>query len=126
MTDFGIEAFTDEDGAYRGSTFREIVEALWFNPYQRVWGDENEPPLPVYEVTLGSVLTGILSGMGRGLFQKATERAVDSHADLRWGPDRKGFRRLLHPNGICLTGNGRSPHQPSTRATLRPAARRLP
>jgi hypothetical protein len=38
------------------------------------------------------------------LFQKATERAVDSHADLRWGPDRKGFRRLLHPNGICLIG----------------------
>jgi hypothetical protein len=30
--------------------------------------------------------------------------AVDSGADLRWGPDRKGFRRLLHPNGVCLTG----------------------
>ena len=28
----------------------------------------------------------------------------NSSADLRWGPDRKGFRRLLHPNGICLTG----------------------
>jgi len=23
---------------------------------------------------------------------------------LRWGADRKGYRRLLHPNGICLTG----------------------
>jgi hypothetical protein len=32
------------------------------------------------------------------------ERAVDSAADLRWGPDRKGFRRLVHPNGVCLTG----------------------
>jgi hypothetical protein len=104
MTDLGIEAFTDEDGAYRGSTFREVADALWVNPYQRVWGRENEPPLPVYEVTLRSVLTGILSLSGGGAFQKATERAVDSHADLRWGPDRKGFRRLLHPNGICLTG----------------------
>jgi hypothetical protein len=103
MTEFGIEAFTAEDGAYRGSTFREVADALWENPYQRVWRRENEPPLPVYEVTLRSVLTGILS-LGGGLFQKATERAVDSHADLRWGPDRKGFRRLLHPNGICLTG----------------------
>jgi hypothetical protein len=103
VTDFGIEAFTAEDGAYRGSTFREVAGALWENPYQRVWGGENEPPLPVYEVTLRSVLSGILSRSG-GLFQKATERAVDSHADLRWGPDRKGFRRLLHPNGICLTG----------------------
>jgi hypothetical protein len=23
---------------------------------------------------------------------------------LRWGSDRKGFRRIIHPNGICLTG----------------------
>jgi hypothetical protein len=23
---------------------------------------------------------------------------------LRWGPDRKGQRRLLHPNGVCLAG----------------------
>jgi hypothetical protein len=38
------------------------------------------------------------------VFRQATERAVDSAADLRWGPDRKGFRRLVHPNGICLTG----------------------
>src|SRR5262249_29868713 len=28
-------------------------------------------------------------------------------ADLRWGPDRKGFRRLVHPNGVCLTGRWR-------------------
>jgi hypothetical protein len=29
---------------------------------------------------------------------------VASDAVLRWGPDGKGYRRLLHPNGICLTG----------------------
>jgi len=23
---------------------------------------------------------------------------------LRWGADKKGFRRLLHPNGVCLIG----------------------
>ena len=99
MPDFGIEAFTEEDGAYRGSTFREVLDALNANPYQRVWGGENEPPLPVYEVTLRSLL--------RGMFRKATERAVDSKADLRWGPDRKGFRRLLHPNGVGLAGEWR-------------------
>src|SRR6516225_1932911 len=37
-------------------------------------------------------------------FRQAVARAVDSRADLRWGADRKGFRRLIHPNGICLTG----------------------
>ena len=107
MTDFGIEAFTEEDRSYRGSTFREVVDALFANPYQRVWGRENEQPLPVYQVTLGSLLRGILPFGPPGLFHKATERAVDSQADLRWGPDRKGYRRLLHPNGICLVGEWR-------------------
>jgi hypothetical protein len=35
---------------------------------------------------------------------QAVMRAVNSRVDLRWGRDRNGFRRLLHPNGICLTG----------------------
>ena len=101
---FGIEQITDEDLAYKGSRFSEVREALFTNPYQKVWGRAGEPPLPVCEVTLGSVLRGILPFGGPYLFRKATERAVESHADLRWGPDRKGYRRLLHPNGACLTG----------------------
>jgi hypothetical protein len=58
----------------------------------------------VHPVTLSSLLTGILPGGPPYAFRQATERAVDSAADLRWGPDRRGFRRLVHPNGICLTG----------------------
>jgi hypothetical protein len=100
----GIEQLTEEDRAYRGSRFSEVRDALFANPYRRVWGRAGEPPLPVHEVTLRDVLRGILPFGGPHLFRKATERAVDSHADLRWGPDRKGYRRLLHPNGICLTG----------------------
>jgi len=102
--DIGAEALTDADRAYRGSRFAEVRDALFANPYQPVWGREDGAPLPVYEVTLASVLRGILSFGRRYVFQHATARAVDSHADLRWGPDRKGFRRLLHPNGVCLTG----------------------
>jgi hypothetical protein len=96
MADTGPEQFTDEDRAYRGSTFSEVREALYANRYQAVWGGAGVRPLPTYDVTLGSVLGGVL--------RRASERTVDSHADLRWGPDRKGYRRLLHPNGICLTG----------------------
>jgi hypothetical protein len=92
---FGTEQTTDEDRAYRGSRFSAVREALFANPYQKVWGGAGEPPLPVYEVTLGSVLRCL---------RQAAERTVDSHADLRWGTDGKGFRRLLHPNGVCLTG----------------------
>jgi hypothetical protein len=101
---FGIEAITDEDRAYAGSRFSDVREALFANPYQRTWGAAGEPPLPVHPVTLSSLLYGILPGGPPYLFRQATERAVDSAADLRWGPDRKGFRRLVHPNGICLTG----------------------
>lgn len=100
----GTEQITEEDRAYRGSRFSEVRDALFANPYQRVWGRDGEPPLPIYEVTLMSVLRGILPFGRPYLFRQAVERAVDSNADLRWGPDRKGFRRLLHPNGVCLTG----------------------
>ena len=43
---------TDEDREYAGTTFQEVVDALFANPYQRVWGGDGEPPLPVCEVTL--------------------------------------------------------------------------
>jgi hypothetical protein len=109
--DFGTEQITDEDRAYRGSRFAEVCDALFANPYQRVWGGNGEPALPIYAVTLGSVLRGVLPFGTPYLFRKATERAVDSSADLRWGQDGKGFRRLLHPNGVCLTGEWRITEQ---------------
>ena len=33
-----IEGTTSEDTAFRGSTFREVSDAVFANPYQRVWG----------------------------------------------------------------------------------------
>jgi hypothetical protein len=83
-----IEGMTDEDAAFRGASFREIADAVFANPY---------------DVTVGSVLHGVMQ-RGRFALLRAAERTVDSRADLRWGPDRQGFQRLLHPNGICLTG----------------------
>jgi hypothetical protein len=105
--DLGTEGMTAEDRAYAGSRFSEVREALFANPYQQVWGAAGSPPLPRYEVTLRNVLRGILP-LGRPYaFRQAAERVIDSKADLHWGADRKGFRRLLHPNGICLTGTWR-------------------
>jgi len=101
--EFGTPQMTEEDRGYRGSRFSEVRNAIFANPYQAVWGGKGEPPLPEYKVTLTSVLRGLLFGPGH-YFRQASERAIDSHADLRWGPDGKGFRRLLHPNGVCLTG----------------------
>jgi hypothetical protein len=101
---YGTEWITSDDRAYNGSRFAEVRNAIFANPYQPVWTRDGSAPLPIYKVTLSSVLRGILSFGKRYLFQQAIERTVDSHADLRWGADGKGFRRLLHPNGICLTG----------------------
>ncbi len=101
-SEFGIEAIVDEDRAYRGSRYADVRNAVFANPYGGVWAGPGR--LPRYRVTLGSMLRGFAPLGGRSLFRKASERAVDSGADLRWGPDGKGFRRLVHPNGICLTG----------------------
>jgi hypothetical protein len=101
---FGTEQVTDEDRSYRGSRFSEVRDAVFANPYQKVWGGLGEPRLPTYSASLPSVLRGVLPLGSPYFFRQAVARAVDSRADLRWGPDRKGFRRLIHPNGICLTG----------------------
>jgi hypothetical protein len=103
IDDFGIEQVTDEDRAYNGSYFRDVRDAIFANPYQKVWGGEGEP-LPLYKARTLDLLRGIFPFGKRYLFGQASERTVDSHADLRWGPDRMGFRRIIHPNGICLTG----------------------
>ena len=101
---FGTEQVTEEDRAYSGSRFSEVRNAIFANPYQKVWGNAGEPPLPIYGVSLPSALRGILPFGSRYFFREAVARAVDSRADLRWGTDRKGFRRIIHPNGVCLTG----------------------
>ena len=99
-----MEQMTDDDRSYRGSRFAEVRDAIFANPYQTVWGRVGQPPMPQYKVTVRRFSHGILPfGQPFG-FRQAAERSVDSHADLRWGTNRRGFRRLLHPNGICLTG----------------------
>jgi hypothetical protein len=100
----GPEGLTDEDGRYFGSRFADVQQALFANPYQKVWGAAGEPPLPTDNVTLHSFLAG-MAPIGRAfLFRSAAKRTLASFADLRWGVDGKGFRRMVHPNGICLLG----------------------
>lgn len=100
---YGDQGVTAEDLAFRGSRFSEVRAALLANPYQKVWGGAGEPALPVHPVTLGGVLRRLLP-LARYPFRQAVERTLDTRNDLRWGADRKGFRRLLHANGIGLFG----------------------
>ncbi|MGH8497878.1 MAG: hypothetical protein ACRERV_03595, partial [Methylococcales bacterium] len=101
---FGSQGLTREDLEYRGSRFSEVKAAIFANPYQEVWGGPNQPPLPVYKTTNRSVYAGSLPGGKPAQFKIAAIRTLDSGADLRWGEDGRGFRRLVRPWGVCLTG----------------------
>ena len=98
----GPERLTPDDLRYEGSRFGEVRDAILANPYFLVWGTAGDPPLPVYGVRLRYALRGLLKR--RWQFQAASDRSVDSRADLRWGSDRLGFRRILHANAVCLIG----------------------
>jgi hypothetical protein len=100
----GAQGVTRDDRAYTGSTFAEVRDAIFANAYYAIWRGAGEPPLPVYRVTLRRALMGVLPFGREWGFQEAARRTVEAGADLRWGPDRRGFRRIVHPNGVCLTG----------------------
>ena len=104
--DLEANTFGEEDRRYNGSRFSDVVAALFANPYQRVWGGAGEPPLPLQTMNLRTVFGAFVS-FGPNQFFRASERTLDSGADLRWGSDGKGVRRLVHPNGVCLIGRWR-------------------
>jgi hypothetical protein len=90
------EGLGKDDLQFTGSRFADVRDAIFANPYPR--------PLTQAPVPLFSVLRGVLPFGKPWNLLAASRRTVASHADLRWGPDGKGFQRLLHPNAVCLTG----------------------
>lgn len=107
MTDqaLGIQGFTADDRrVIAGSRFSVVRDAIFANPYQEVWGAPGNAPLERFPVTFMPLLKGLLPGGKAWQFLAAARRVLASDTDLRWGPDGKGFRRLLHANGICMTG----------------------
>ena len=101
--ELGFERYGDADAHFKGSRFSEVRDAIFANPYYgEAW--QADGGLPVHKVSLGYALKGILPFGPKWGFLLAARRAVDSHADLRWGEGGKGFRRILHTNAVCLTG----------------------
>lgn len=99
------QQYGEEDRSYKGSRFSEVKAAVFANPYQYVWGGEKEPALPYRIPSVIELLRGVLPFFApKYFFVRAAQRSVDSRADLRWGPDRMGYKRLIHPNGVCLAG----------------------
>jgi hypothetical protein len=85
-------------------TYEEVYRAVFSKPYYgKSWKGPGQ--LPVYKQTLRAIIGGLFSRKTPlGLLSNAADRTVRSRADLIWGDDGNGFRRLLHPNGLCLCG----------------------
>src|SRR6185369_10558957 len=94
---------------FKESSYKEIHTALFVpavsRPYYDVWNGAKGTHLPIYKTTFASVTAGLLSLSGKEFAMlRAARRTVRTHGDLRWGADRNGFRRLVHPMGVCLAG----------------------
>ncbi len=96
----GDQGMTDEDRAYAGSRYADVKAAAFDNPYPR----DGDGHLPVFRSTLRNAFSGILPFGRPEQARIAAARTVDSSADLRWGEDGRGYRKILHPNGIVLFG----------------------
>jgi len=99
----GSQEMTAEDRAYRGSRYADVRKAIYANPYRGGTSGQQPGPLPMFKSTIRNAWRGMLFGENK--FRQASARAVDSRADLRWGTDGKGWRRIIAPNGICVLGN---------------------
>ncbi len=73
---------------YPRSTFREIRDAIFADPYDQ---------LPAWDVTIGSMFTA-----GRNMLLNSCRILVRDTADF--GPP---YQKLVHPIGVCLTGRWR-------------------
>jgi hypothetical protein len=93
----GQQEMTDEDRKYGGSRYADVRKALYANPYRGGASGQQPGPLPMFRSTIRNVWSTA--------FRHASARSLDSRADLRWGKDGKGYRRIIAPNGICVLGN---------------------
>lgn len=100
-----MQAFgADDKHVVAGSRFSVVRDAIFANPYQKVWGAAGNAPLERFPVTYAPLVRGMLPGGEPWQFLAAARRVLASDTDLRWGPDGKGYQRMLHANGICMTG----------------------
>jgi hypothetical protein len=100
-----IQAFNAGDKKrVAGSRFSVVRDAVFANPYQKVWGAPGNAPIERFPVTFMPLIKGLLPGGMTWQFLAAAKRVLASDSDLRWGADGKGYERLLHKNAVCMTG----------------------
>ena len=101
-TMYGDQGMVAEDREYEGSRYSEVREAIFANPYRSGPAGQGPGELPMFISRIKNAWAGLFRG--QNIFRQASARVLDSRADLRWGKDGKGYRRIIAPNGICVTG----------------------
>jgi len=81
----GMVTGASAQGAYEGSRYQDVWSVVEESPYE---------VLPQEKVTLKSFYTGLTDNL-----QKASERTLNTGDDIL-----PPFRKLLHPNGVCMAG----------------------
>ncbi len=96
------------DGESCESSYREVHDAVFGIPYNspEPWGKPGTQ-LPRYYVPLRTLAKGLWLRLGSSKLHEASLRTISSRADLRWGKNKQGVQRLLHPHGVCLAGTWR-------------------
>ena len=64
------QGLSANDRMYAGSTYQAIVDAIFAEPYQHIWGAPGEPALPVNRVTFLSVMSGLVRAGSSTQFHK--------------------------------------------------------
>ena len=77
QNDFGVIELVDEDRVYPGSQFSEVRDAVFANPYQKVWGAPGEAAAPLRDADFFRHVARALEG--QALFD-ASRRAIGRRA----------------------------------------------
>jgi hypothetical protein len=78
----GIQGFTaDDQRVVACSRFSAVRDAVFANPYQKVWGAQGNAPLERFPVTFIPLLKGLLPGGRAWQFLAAAKRVLASDSD---------------------------------------------
>src|SRR5262249_57221010 len=120
---FGRQGITQEDKDYQGSRFSDVKAAIFANPYQKVWGDPNEPPLPNYKTTNKSVYAGTLPGGQPPNSNSPLSELWILQLIYVGEKIEKAFEDCSDPTAYVLQAYGRSPRTIPTPAISKKAVR---
>ena len=95
---------TDEDRAYAGSRFADVVAAICCQPVSARVGRRRRAAAARLRGHVPKVFGGLIFGATRTVPQPTANAPSIPAPTCAGAPIAKDFARLVHPNGVCLIG----------------------